>query len=171
MAGTARAFDSSDMRHRKDKIDPGEWEERRGRDRVLVENPDRSQLWAYAETLREAGYEVATCAGEHPDGHDRCPLLERGRCTLVDGADVVVSTCSMQRGDRLLAVLGTRGSTPVVFEAPPPDFEKYAHLAENATLVPTPVTERGLLDAVGEAARRAQEGHGVAERILRSIDE
>ena len=75
-------------------IEAGEWHERRGRDRVLVENPDAAELWAYAETLRDAGYDVATCTGEHPDGEDRCPLIETGRCGLVAGADVVVSTCS-----------------------------------------------------------------------------
>ena len=38
-----------------------------------------------------------------------------------------------------------------MFEAPEPDFERYAHLAENATLVPTPVTKEALLDAVAQA--------------------
>ena len=136
-------------------IEAGDWEERRGRPRALVENPDTAQLWAYAETLREAGYDVATCTGEHPDGLDRCPLIETGHCGLVEGADVVVSTCSIQRGDRLLAVLDLIGETPVVFEAPKPDFERYAHLAEHAKLVPTPVTEQALLDAVAEARAKA----------------
>lgn len=132
-------------------IETGEWPAREGRERVLIENPDGAQLWAYAETLREAGYQVATCAGEHPEGGHRCPLIETGHCGLVEGADVVVSTCSMPRGERLLAVLGQDGSTPIVFEASAPDFERYAHLAESATLVPTPVTGRALLDAVASA--------------------
>lgn len=140
-------------------IEVGDWEVRRGRPRALVENPDGAELWAYAETLREAGYDVATCTGEHPDGSDRCPLLETGHCALVEGADVVVSTCSIQRGDRLLAVLGSQGSTPVVFEAPAPDFERYAHLAENATLVATPVTAQALVHAVA----RVRADAGVAE--------
>jgi hypothetical protein len=57
----------------------------------------------------------------------------------------------MHRGDTLLAVLGSKGSTPIVFEAPQPDFERYAHLAEGATLVATPVTPERLLDAVAQA--------------------
>jgi len=73
------------------------------------------------------------------------------------GADVVVSTCSVGRGDRLLAVLGLTGSTPVVFEAPKPDFERYAHLAENSTLVPMPVTQRALVEAVAAARAEATE--------------
>ena len=106
---------------------------------------------AYADVLREAGYDVATCSGEHPDGQTRCPLIESGHCGLVEGADVVVSTCSVPRGDTLLAVLGSEGSTPIVFEAPKPDFERYAHLAEDATLIATPVTDKALLDAVRRA--------------------
>jgi hypothetical protein len=139
-------------------IEAGDWEDRSGRPRALVENPDAAQLWAYAEILRKAGYEVATCAGEHPNGTDLCPLIETGHCSLVEGADVVVSTCSVGRGDRLLAVLGLTGSTPVVFEAPKPDFERYAYLAENATLVPMPVTRRALVDAVAAASAEATEG-------------
>jgi hypothetical protein len=142
-------------RKHKHTIETGDWSARDGRKRALVENPDSGQLWAYAETLREAGYDVATCTGEHPDGHDRCPLLEAGHCELVEGADVVVSTCSIQGGDKLLAVLAAKGSTPVVFEAPPPDLERYAGLAENVTLVPTPVTEQTLLDAVARAQSAA----------------
>ena len=138
-------------RRKKHMIETGEWSVRDGRKRVLVESPDRAELWAYAETLRDAGYNVATCTGEHPGGHDRCPLLEVGRCGLVEGADVVVSTCSIPRGDKLLAVLSAEGSTPVVFEAPKPDFERYDSATENVTLVPTPVTEQSLLDAVARA--------------------
>lgn len=138
-------------RKQKHIIETGEWSARDGRKRALVENPDGGVLWAYAETLREAGYDVATCTGEHPEGHDRCPLLEIGHCELVEGADIIVSTCSMQRGDKLLAVLSSDGSTPVVFEAPEPDLERYAGSPENVTLVPTPVTEETLLDAVKRA--------------------
>jgi hypothetical protein len=155
----------------KHVIEVGDWQERRGRDRVLVEHPDHAQLWAYADLLHEAGYDVATCAGEHPDGHDRCPLLETGRCGLVAGADVIVSTCSMQRGDTLLAVLGEQGSTPIVFEAPQPDFERYAHLAEETTLIPAPVTKQALLDAVEQALTRSEHPGEAAARILRAVDE
>ena len=140
------------FRNKEHEIEVGEWEARQGRERVLIENPDAAQLWAYAEVLREAGYDVATCTGEHPGGEGLCPLIESGHCGLVEGADVVVSTCSMQRGETLLAVLGSTTSTPVVFEVPQPQRGRYAHLADNAILVPTPVTEQGLLDAVAEAA-------------------
>lgn len=145
--------------HRKQHtIETGDWSERQGRPRVLVENPDTAQLWAYAGILRDAGYDVATCTGEHPDGKDRCPLIEAGHCGLVEGADVVVSTCSIHRGDRLLAVLGSKGSTPIVVEVPPPDFERYSQLAESATLLATPVTGQALLDAVAQARSETPAG-------------
>jgi hypothetical protein len=141
------------MFHRRKKhlIETGDWSARDGRKRALIENPDAGQLWAYAETLRDAGYNVATCTGEHPNGQDRCPLLELGRCELVEGADVVVSTCSVPRGDKLLAVLSAQGSTPVVFEAPEPDLERYDGAPENVTFLPMPVTGQTLLDAVARA--------------------
>ena len=138
-------------RRKKHMIETGEWSERDGRKRALVENPDRAELWAYAEVLRDAGYDVATCTGEHPDGSDRCPLLEAGGCELVEGADIVVSTCSMKRSGELLAILSLKGSTPIVFEAPPP--EQIANLADDVTYVSTPVTGRALLDAVERAQR------------------
>jgi hypothetical protein len=136
-------------------IEPGDWPERRGRPRVLVENPDRGELWAYADILEEAGYEVAMCTGEHPDGGARCPLLETGRCDLVEGADVVVSTCALERGDRIVAVLGSDGGRSVVFEVPRPYFDRYAHLAGSATIVAPPVTRSVLLDAVARAQARS----------------
>ena len=71
---------------------------------ILIENPDRAELWAHEEILREAGYEVATCvgptAGDATTGepHSCCPLLTEGQCDLVSAADVVVSTTSLGSG-------------------------------------------------------------------------
>jgi hypothetical protein len=76
--------------------------------------PDGAEAWAQAETLRDAGYELAVCKGPTPgpwrpradlrpgyfedpdwwaDDGERtiCPLVVGGKCALVDGADVVVS--------------------------------------------------------------------------------
>lgn len=138
-------------RKREHLIETGAWEEREGRKRALVENPDRAELWAYAQVLRDAGYDVATCTGEHPGGGDRCPLIETGRCELVEGADVIVSTCSMQRSGELLAILSLQDATPIVFEAPAPELDRIANLADNVTYVPTPVTAEGLREAVERA--------------------
>jgi hypothetical protein len=133
-------------------IETGEWHARLGKARVLVENPDRATLWAYAEVLREAGYDVATCAGEdHDEGTGRCPLIESGHCGLVEGADVVVSTCSLGSSDAILAMLASKGSPPVVFEAPAPELGRYAEIAGDAKLIAMPVTEQKFLAAVAEA--------------------
>jgi hypothetical protein len=133
-------------------ITVGEWDTSGGRTRVLLENPDRVELWAYAELLRGHGYDVATCAGPDHDGLTRCPLLESGRCSLVEGADVVASSCSLVEGDAILARLAANGSPPVVFEAPKPEFERYRELAPHSNLIGMPVTEKAFLAAVAEAA-------------------
>src|SRR6266849_1997886 len=107
-------------------LHPEEWPERSGKPRVLIENPDRADLWAHADVLGKAGYDVATCAGptaetEHvswfrrrprswadpqPREHQQrtvCPLVEEGQCPLVEGADVVVSTTQLTDSREVLA--------------------------------------------------------------------
>jgi len=133
-------------------IATGEWDTSGGKTRVLVENPDHVELWAYAELLRGHGYDVATCAGEDYDGSTRCPLLESGRCSLVEGADVVVSSCSLVEGDAILAMLAAKGSPPVVFEAPQPEFERYRQLAPQSKLIAMQVTQKAFLATVAEAS-------------------
>ncbi len=143
-------------RTRKPLIEPGEWPADDGRTRVVVENPDRAELWAYAQALREAGYAVATCTGPSDVAGDerRCPLLEGVRCSLVEGADVVFTTCSLPRADELVARLDEQAPR-VVVEASLPDIERYRSIAASATIVPAPVTEGKLLDALGEPPQRA----------------
>jgi hypothetical protein len=72
----------------KKRIDPGPWQWP-GRPRVLIEDPDLDAGLAAAWALRKAGYTVAICRGPEPDEY--CPLVGPGDCTLVVGADVVVS--------------------------------------------------------------------------------
>jgi len=79
-----------------DQIEPGEWPERSGRARVLIEHPDPATVWAEAEAMRDAGYDVAVCAGptrasDRTSKPTACPLLVDGRCALVDHAVVVES--------------------------------------------------------------------------------
>jgi hypothetical protein len=130
------------------------WAPRTDRPRVLVENPDRAELMAHADILREAGYDVAVCSGPS-EGKDRkacgCPLLEGEGCTLVAGADVVVSTASLTGSDDILAALREEGSLPVVFEVSPPDLARYEEMAPSATLLPQPVTAASLEKAVARA--------------------
>ena len=135
-------------------FEPMTWAPRTTKPRVLVENPDRAELLAHADILREAGYDVAVCTGPDVGRGGRacgCPLLEGERCTLVDGADVVVSTSSLSGSDDILAALHAQGSLPIVFEVSPPDLDRYGEAAPEAILLPQPVTAKSLLDAVTDA--------------------
>src|SRR3974390_302799 len=110
-------------------IEPDSWPQPMGRPRVLGEHPDSAELWARAEILREAGYQVATCTGPTTqDGastgvHDevlRCPLVEGAGCSLVEGADVVVTTCSLGQSRDVVAALASTDSPRVLLELPAP---------------------------------------------------
>jgi hypothetical protein len=135
-------------------LDPGSWDSPSGRTRVLVENPEPSVLWAYADALRSAGYEVATCAGPGAQrgGPGACPLVATGRCALVEGADVLVSTSDLPDIRSILAAIGPGDSPRVVLETPPPVAEDYREVAPEATLVTSPVTEELLFQAVADSA-------------------
>ena len=142
-------------RHAKpDRIEPSEWPARSGKSRVLIENPDRADLLAHADILREAGYDVAICSGPTEAEGERacsCPLLEGQGCSLVDGADAVVSTASLTHSHDILAALSATGSLPIVFEASGPDLDRFRDVAGSATLLPQPVTDVSLRRAVAEA--------------------
>ena len=153
-----------------------EWPARAGKARVLIENPDRADLWAHAELLRKAGYDVAMCAGptdESAEGQERavCPLVAQGHCPLVDEADVVVSTTALTDGREIHARLRarprdgrsylckksprshgalSRWSTPaLVVEGTPSELGHEG----NAVEIAFPVFSAQLVDAV-ERARR-----------------
>lgn len=136
--------------HRRPRLlEPESWGARSGRARVLVENPDGVERWAVSRALEDAGYDVRTCAG--PAEGEECPLLARGRCPLLDEADVVVSTCRLIRSREILAALSSRPGPRVVFEAPKPELERWAELNRDAVLLGLPATERTIADAVAEA--------------------
>jgi hypothetical protein len=131
---------------------PRTWPEPSGKTRVLVEHPDAAVSAAYELILEDAGYEVATCAGPaaHGEGVD-CPLLSGGECSLVEGADVVVSTSSLPYSGDILAALSASEGAGVVFEAPQPFLESHAVELEDVTALPTPATDATLRIAVAAA--------------------
>jgi hypothetical protein len=159
-------------------LHPEEWPEPTGRPRVLIENPDGADLWAHAEILREAGYQVAVCSGpqqpearpswlgrrpgDFPDPTDlpvdavrtRCPLVEHGHCPLVEDADVVVSTTSLADSREILATISSRGTPPLVVEGTRGALERDRDVIRDAVVIEEPVTERELLTAVEKALRR-----------------
>ena len=160
-------------------IHPGEWPVTpAGKPRVLIENGDGADLGAHAGILRDAGYEVAVCHGPsipteraswfdrrrgagapEPQPFDRmvCPLVVAGRCSLVDGADVVVSTTDLTEGREVLAALSTQPLLGLVVEGTTSALDRDADVIGSATPLALPVTEQRLLTAVESAlAARAE---------------
>jgi hypothetical protein len=139
-------------------IHPEEWPEQSGRPRVLIENPDGADLWAHADVLREAGYDVAVCGG--PDAktedHERtlCPLITNGRCPLVEGADVVVSTTRLTDGRKILGALSARSSPALVVEGTSSGLTRYSDVIGDSLQIMLPVLPQQLVEAV-ERARSA----------------
>jgi hypothetical protein len=151
-------------------IEHGEWAGQNGRSRVLIENPDAAELWAHADILRRAGYDVATCAGPSPDAEQApwfrrrpsngeeqhatprtfCTLLAQGHCSLVEGADVVVSTTRLGEGRELFAALRVRGAPRLVVEGTTSALERDSDVIGDATIA-EPVTPTLLLAAVTDA--------------------
>jgi len=163
-------------RHRSDArcIDPGEWPARSGRARVLIEHPDRAALWAEEQIMREAGYDVAVCSGpiepferersfhvrlrtfsdeEAPAGEkpEACPLLVNGRCSLVEEADVVISTTDLPQSRGILSALGRKRTPALVVESSRSVLEHGDYEIGTAIVVEEPVTESRLLEAVSGA--------------------
>jgi hypothetical protein len=154
-------------------IDAGDWPDGTDGPRVLIENPDRSVLWAHAEILRQAGYNVATCAGpqagvtpelslQHgeqlpedvaPLPREKrlvCPLAAGQRCALVEGADVVVTTTELVDGPAILAAHRSCAERGLVLEGSAAALAR-TDVPHGAALVAQPVTDERLLAAVNEA--------------------
>lgn len=69
--------------------------------RVLVEGTSR---WWHEEAVHDAGFELLQCPGPlQRSAGAPCPVLAGGRCSLVDGADVIVAV--VRQGDQLLPVV------------------------------------------------------------------
>jgi hypothetical protein len=131
-------------------IHPEEWPARSGKARVLIENPDRADLWAHADLLRKAGYDVAMCGGP-TDGDEQertvCPLVAQGHCPLVDGADVVVSTTSLTDSREIHAMLRAEAAPALVVEGTASELGREG----NAVEIAFPVLPTDLVDAVERA--------------------
>jgi hypothetical protein len=136
-------------------IEPDEWPSRAGRARVLIEHPDPAALWAEAEAMRDAGYDVAVCTGptktfERSRLKQACPLLVNGHCSLVEQADVVVTTTDLGESRSVLAALSERRTPPLVIESSKSVLDRGGYEIGDATIIEVPVTEETLLAAVSE---------------------
>lgn len=157
-------------RHRPESIHLEKWPEQSGKPRVLIENPDRADLWAHADVLREAGYDVAMCGGPtaqtenvrwfrrwtgpQPTDHQErvvCPLLTEGHCPLVEGADVVVSTTQLGDSREILAKLTARSSLGVVVEGTSSDLARDGDVTGGSVEITLPVLPHQIVEAVERA--------------------
>ena len=136
-------------------IHPAEWPEQSGNPRVLIENPDGAELWAHADVLREAGYDVAMCGGPaaKTEDHERtlCPLVTEGRCPLVEGADVVLSTTRLTDGRQILGTLSARSSPALVVEGTSSDLHRESDVIGDSLEITLPVLPQELVEAVERA--------------------
>jgi hypothetical protein len=127
--------------------------------RVLLEEPDDCDNFAYWCVLTEAGFNVDCCSGPRRQPGGRCPLLRSGHCELVDRADVIVSTLGIDdevSRQVIEAVQRQHTETPMIIEASREQFKRRSNLFHGHRLLPVPVTRRELLDSVHAAlaARR-----------------
>ena len=178
MSGVAQVRSLFGRKKLPRSIHPGEWPEQTGKPRVLIENPDGADLWAHAEVLREAGYDVATCAGPTAEtkrvpwfrrGHlywadpqpmerqerTLCPLVAGGHCPLAEGADVVVSTTQLTDSREILATLSARSTPALVVEGTSSGLERDSDVIGDSVEITLPVLPRQLVEAVERARSRA----------------
>ncbi|HXR12588.1 MAG TPA: hypothetical protein VN770_09850 [Gaiellaceae bacterium] len=172
MSGFVQARTLFGRRSAPRSIHPEEWPEQSGKTRVLIENPDRADLWAHADLLREEGYDVAMCEGPtaetapvswlrrlyraDPERQERtlCPLVVEGHCPLVAGADVVVSTTGLTDSREILATLSAKKSPALVVEGTSSDLERDGDVIGDAVELELPVLPRQLVEAVDRARVR-----------------
>jgi hypothetical protein len=126
--------------------------------RVLIEEADGAEAFAYWHLLTDEGYSVQWCPG--PDGPTggRCALVSTGHCPLVEEADVVVSALGIDRESSrnvLGAIRRQHPETPVVIQASRREFSRWENLFDGESVLRIPVTGRALLDSVeGAVAHR-----------------
>lgn len=145
------------MWQRERAREPRTWPDRSGKVRVLVEDDDGATGMAAVAILKDAGYDAMTCGGPEELYGGRCPLVDCGRCQLVEGADVVLCSLRLSSADNaevLRAVKRHHPTTPVVVEVTEPQAKVLGELLEGCERVPFPFTRKPLLRAVSAAALR-----------------
>ncbi|HUO48133.1 MAG TPA: hypothetical protein VMU09_04790 [Acidimicrobiales bacterium] len=122
--------------------------------RVLIESDDGAEATALVRVLERQGYRCAWCPGPGTTDARDCPLVRDGCCPLVEGADAVVSTLSLEHaGCRqvLAAMARSSPATPVVLAATPAGASRWSHHLTGRRVLQLPLTARGLLDALDAA--------------------
>ncbi len=129
--------------------------------RVLVEESDGAEAFAYWRLLTDNGYDVQWCPGPGGQPGSRCALVACGHCELVERADVVVSSLGIDNEpsrDVLASIRRVYPETPVIVQASKRELSRWASLFDGNRILRTPVTGRALLDSVRDAlAHRSPE--------------
>ncbi len=129
-----------------------------GATRVLVECPPEQTPDAVARVLRREGYEVRVCEG--PDRRHECPMLTRGDCSLVSGADVVVNlfgATDPHTAPVLGALTDDEHTPPIVTEMTGPELRRRSESddwwfdRDRVHIVETPLRTATLIAAVQES--------------------
>jgi hypothetical protein len=103
--------------------------------RVLLVGPSGNEERTNETLLREAGYDVRSCAG--PDGmlesfpYGGCLILNDEQCPLASGADAIVFGLELDNGAARSVLRGYRRlhpNTPVCVRTSDRESEWYAHL-------------------------------------------
>jgi len=134
------------------------------RPRVLIEEPDAGEAFAYWRLLTHHGYQVSWCPGPTGPPPRRCPLVALGHCELVQCADVVVSSLPLHRESSREVIAALRHlhpETPMIVQAPQHLLARCGSLFEEGSWnIRTPVTSEILLDSVelalAESGRHSQ---------------
>lgn len=119
--------------------------------RVLIEEPDGAEAFAYWSLLMDNGYEVEWCPGPGRPSEGPCPLVASGHCELVEHADVVVSSLGVHYEpcrDVLGAIRRLHPETPVIVETTRGEFTRWGDLFDGSWELRAPVTRQALLGSV-----------------------
>lgn len=142
------------MRTRRRTWDPGSWQARTDRTRVLVEDPDGAVLDVSKRLLERQGFDVRVCSGPQGMGRKECPLVLGEGCPLAAGADLVYTTLAGEdsRGRAVLTALrGRYPTTPVVVEIAKPREHELGAALEGCQVVYMPCGQKEMSAAIAAA--------------------
>jgi hypothetical protein len=119
---------------------------------VLFESEDGALAYAAWRLLGRRDTDMMWCPGPNAPGHPRCPLVERGKCDLVERADVVINTLGTAdlRAAAVAEALDIQAEdgTPVVVVCEPDRPESISARLTRCAVVGGPVTRHLLTDIV-----------------------
>ncbi len=121
--------------------------------RVLFEGEDGAVAYAAWKVLGQRDTDMMWCPGPNAHGRPRCPLVDRGRCELVDRADVVINALgtSDPRSAAVAEALDecTEHGQAVFVVCQPGRGDAMQARLEGCNVVEGPLTSKLLTESVG----------------------